>query len=231
MNPFFLSLAFKLSLSIFLIASVLLSSLGIYYIQKFADEIDRHLHLKAQIPGRLINEGALLRSQIRDREMLSHLVGEEIFVAVLTQSDGEILYSTDAEMEGLHLEEFPLNEQRPKTSMNSVETAAYRRHNGNGYLHVSTPLRSEDGWSDNLYMTVSAANATREKNRSAIGFIAGFSLCIVLITAVSALMVHLMTVPRLSETLQCLKAVEQGDLRCASPVINRRMNWACWGGE
>jgi signal transduction histidine kinase/ActR/RegA family two-component response regulator len=211
MNPFFLSLAFKLSLSIFLIASVLLSSLGIYYINKFADEIDKNLHLQAQIPGRLINEGALQRAQIRDREMLSHLVGEEVLVAVLIQSDGKILYSTDSEMEGLSLKDFSSKEKIPKITVNQQGAAAHQQKNGSCYLNVSTPLRSEDGWRDNLYMTVSAANADWQKKQTAMGFIAGFSLSIVLITAVSALLVHLVTVPRLSDTLQCLKAVEQGD--------------------
>jgi len=212
-NPFFLSLAFKLSLSIFLIASVLLSGLGIYYINKFSAEIDRHLYQQAQVPGRLMNEGTLPRSQARDREMLSHLVGEEVFLAVIIQSDGLVLYSTDPDIEGLRLEEFHRRAEMPKAAVTAEGSAVtHRRENGSGYLHVSTPLRSADGWRDNLYMKVSADNAGWKKNRNAIGFIAGFSLCIALITAVSALLVHLMTVPRLNDTVRCLKAVEQGDL-------------------
>ena len=212
-NPFYLSLAFKLSLSIFLIASVLLSSLGIYYINKFAAEIDRHLYLQAQIPGRLMNEGALPPAQVRDREMLSHLVGEEVLLAVLIQSDGEVLYSTDPEIEGLRLEEFRRYEEEPKTAVTSEGSVVAPRHQeGNGYLHVSTPLCSEDGWSGNLYMKVSAVNAGREKKQSATGFIIGFSLCIVLTTVFGAWLIHLMTVPRLGDIGRCLKAVEQGDL-------------------
>ncbi|MEN8255205.1 MAG: ATP-binding protein [Verrucomicrobiota bacterium] len=213
MNPFYLSLAFKLSLSIFLIASVLLSSLGIYYIKKFAAEIDKHLHLQAQIPGRLINEGALPRAQVRDLEMLSHLVGEKVFLAVLIQSDGEILYSTDAGIEGLRLDEFRRHAEGSKATVTAEGAAVvHRRQDGNGTLHVSTPLRSTDGWSGNLYMKVSAANAGREKKRNAAGFIAGFTLCIVLTTAFGAWLMHLMTVPRLGDIGRCLKAVEQGDL-------------------
>ncbi len=212
-NPFYLSLAFKLSLSIFLIASVLLSSLGIYYIKKFAAEIDRHLYLQAQIPGRLVNEGALPRAQVRDLEMLSHLVGEKVLLAVLIQSDGEILYSTDPGIEGLRLDESHLHAEVPKATVTSEGSAVVRRRqDGSDYLHVSTPLRFEDGRNGNLYMKVSAVNAGREKTQSASGFIAGFSLCIVLTTAVGAWLIHLMTVPRLGDIGRCLKAVEQGDL-------------------
>ncbi len=212
-NPFYLSLAFKLSLSIFLITSVLLSSLGIYYIKKVADEIDRNLYLQAQIPGRLMNEGALSPAQVRDREMLSHLVGEEVLLAVLIQSDGKVLYSTDPEIEDLRLEEFHQRVEEPKAAVTSEGSAVvYRRQAGNGYLHVSTPIHSEDGWSGNLYMKVSADNAGQKKTQSARDFIAGFSLCIVLTTAFGAWLIHLMTVPRLGDIGRCLKAVEQGDL-------------------
>ncbi len=212
-NPFFLSLAFKLSLSIFLIASVLLSSLGIYYIKKSAEEVNKHLYLQAQIPGRLMNEDALPRTRVRDHEMLSQLVGEEVLLAVVVQPDDEVLYSSDAVLEGRHLDEFRRYAELPGVVVTASGSAiVHRRENGSGYLHVSTPLRCADGWSGNLYIKVSAANAGWQKNRNATGFIVGFSLCIVLITAVSAFLVHLMTVPRLSDTVRCLKAVEQGDL-------------------
>ena len=212
-NPVFLSLAFKLSLSIFLIASVLLSSLGIYYIKKFAHEIDRHLYLKAQVPGRLMSAGALPYTQVRDREMLSELVGEEVILAAVVQADDAVLYSTDPGLEGRHTDEFRRYAELPGVTMTSAGSAiVHQQENGSRYLHISTPLQSEDGWSGSLYVRVSAVNAGREKTRSATGFIAGFSLCIVLITAVSAVLVHLLSVPRLSDIGQCLKAVEQGDL-------------------
>ncbi|MEA2067648.1 MAG: ATP-binding protein [Verrucomicrobiota bacterium] len=50
------------------------------------------------------------------------------------------------------------------------------------------------------------------RQQGASGFVLGFLLCILLITAASALFVWLFTVPRLRRTLDCLKAVEQGDL-------------------
>ncbi|MEN7973629.1 MAG: ATP-binding protein [Verrucomicrobiota bacterium] len=213
MNPFFLSLAFKLSLSIFIVSSVLLSSLGIYYIKKFADEIDRHLYLKAQIPGRLMNEGALRRTQVCDRDMLTHLVGEEVLFAVIARSDGVVLFSTDPMLEGRHSDEFlPHIKREEMEVVGQGSSVAHLRQNGGGYLYVSSVLESEEGGSDRLFMKVYAGNAERQKRWTTLGFVVGFSLCIVLITAVGALFMHLMTVPRLSDTAHCLKAVEDGDL-------------------
>jgi two-component system, sensor histidine kinase len=50
------------------------------------------------------------------------------------------------------------------------------------------------------------------KQQGASGYVIGFSLSILLITGASALLVWLFTVPRLRSTLDCLKAVEQGNL-------------------
>lgn len=212
-GPFFLSLAFKLSLSIFLIASVLLSSLGIYYIRTFSGEIDRHLYLQAEIPARLIGSGVLPCSQVRDREMLSQLVGEEVFFAAIVQSDGVVIYSTDMAQEGLPLDEFKCYEDPSDATLAEEDSSVmHHRKNGSGSLHISTVLHSEDGCIGSLYMKVSAVNAAQQKNRMATGFIGGFSLCIGLITMAGALLMHGMTAKRLRNTVACLEAVEQGDL-------------------
>jgi len=58
---------------------------------------------------------------------------------------------------------------------------------------------------------VDAGHVGWKKNLSATRFVSGFLLCIALITALSALLVHGMTAPRLRDTVRCLKAVEQGD--------------------
>ena len=213
-TPFFLSLAFKLSLSIFLIASVLLSSLGIYYIRKFSAETDANLYLKAQIPVRLMSTGVLPRSYVHDCEMLSQLVGEEVLLALVIQSDGKVLYSTDRTLEGQPVERLSLKDKPPATLLgHSAIPNTHRRKNENEILHISTSLRREDGWSGSVYMKVSADNATLKKRRVAAAFISGFSLCIGLITVAGAMLLHWMTARRLRDTVACLSAVEQGDLK------------------
>jgi signal transduction histidine kinase/ActR/RegA family two-component response regulator len=212
-NPFFLSLAFKLSLSIFLIASVLLSCLGIYYINRFAEEIDEQLLQRAQVPGQFMNEGALPFKKIRKSEMLSKLVGEKVVLAMVVESGGTVLYCTDPSLEGQQSEEFRRVTELPGSDAIITSNGDDCRHNHeHGCLHVIIPLRTADGWTGHLYMKVSSVNADREKKRSAIGFIAGFSLSIALISTVSAMLVHLLMVPRLKDISRCLKAVEQGDL-------------------
>lgn len=213
MNRFFQSLAFKLSLAIFFIASVLLSSLGIYYIRKFADEIDQRLYIQAQIPGNLLNEGAISRELVRDRAALSRLVGEEVLLAVVVQSGTPILFSSNPALEGARAEAADKYANLPGAVITECGMKIIPlRENGRELLFVSSPLHFPDGTTGDLHMQISADNARHKKLGVASGFSLGFTLCIILITSMCALLLHLLTVPRLKSTLLCLKAVEEGDL-------------------
>ncbi len=213
MNRFFQSLAFKLSLAIFLIASVLLSSLGIYYIQTFADEVDQNLFTQARIPGLLMKDGVVPLSLVRDSEALSRLIGEQVLWAVIEQPAGLVRFSSDPVMEGKHTDQFHKYTQLSEDTITDCgSTIAHHRENSNGHLYISTPLYLEDGTAVDLHMKVRANNAHQKKLRIARGFSLGFSLCILLISGLCALLLHSLTVPRLRNTLNCLKAVEAGNL-------------------
>jgi signal transduction histidine kinase/CheY-like chemotaxis protein len=212
-NPFFLSLAFKLSLSIFLIASFLLSSLGIYYINKFSDEIDRNLYLRAQTPGELLNSGAISFEQLSDRDMLLKLVGDNILLSAMLSPEGTILRSTGSGLEDTHTEDFLRGRAWAEETGEDAEVAFSRqRQNGSGVLHVLTVIPDAEGAAGYLYLKISTENADHDKSRVATGFVVGFSLLIILITATCVLLLHLLSVPRLNGISRCLKAVEQGDL-------------------
>jgi signal transduction histidine kinase/CheY-like chemotaxis protein len=209
MNRFFQSLAFKLSLAIFVIASILLSSLGIYYIRTFATEIDKRLYLQAEIPGKLINESAVPQSLVRDREALSRLVGEEVLLAVVDQPDNLILFSSDSALEGRHSDDFHRYAELPDAVVTDSSTIIVSsEEEGKCYLYVSTPLLAQGNGFGDLHMKISAENAERQKRRVANGFLLGFTLSIILITGGCALLLHLLTVPRLKDVTSCLKAVE-----------------------
>ncbi len=234
MNRFFQSLAFKLSLTIFFIASVLLSSLGIYYIRKFADEIDQRLYIQAQIPGTLMNEGIISHTLVRDCAALSRLVGEKVLWAAVDRPDHLILSCSDPALEGMHTDRFHKYAELPGATTNaSGAVILHRRNNGSGHLFMSIPLDFSDGTTGELHMQISTDNTHRKKLRVASGFSMGFTLCIILITGGGALLLHFLTVPRLKKTLLCLQAIEEGnyDVRIARAksqdelgVLGRRVN-------
>ncbi len=218
-SPFFLSLAFKLSLSIFLIASVLLSSLGIYYIHTFSDEIDQRLYFQAQIPGQLMNDGVVSYEIVRDLEVLSQLVGETVLFAAISSFDEQILYSDDLSFEGQKFSEVHSHEKRDEWIVSDLNSQILSiPTEDKSYLCVSTPLLFEKGGKGaSLHMKICSANTQAKKHRVSMGFFMGFSLCIALITWVSALLLHRMTASRLRSTVECLKAVEKGNLKQRIP--------------
>ena len=215
---FFQSLAFKLSLSIFMVSSVLLSSLGIYYIKKFSAEIDQRLHLAAQTPGKLIASGLMPQTGVRDLELLSHFADEEVLLAVVDQADDLILYSSDPALEGTSSDLYHTFAKIGKEIQTPDDCSIIRiRQSGHEYLYVTTPLRGEDGWTGDLHMKIDTERARERKQRIAFGFLLGFTLCIVFISAFCATVVHALTGPRLRAIRQCLEAVEHGDLSLRVP--------------
>jgi len=211
---FFLSLAFKLSLSIFMVTSIFLSGLGIYFIHNFSEEIDKRLHLQVQIPGNLINEGAIPLSMVRDREALSRLVGEEVLLAFIHEPNGNILYSTDPVLEGMDSAKtgnFPAIQEIPLSEVLDV-IIAYDEVDEKDFLNISMPLYTDRELDGELHIKMSAANTGVHKLRSASVIVGGFMFCIILTTLLSALLIHLMTAPRLKAIVQILKDVEQGSL-------------------
>jgi signal transduction histidine kinase/CheY-like chemotaxis protein len=215
---FFESLAFKLSLSIFMISAVLLSSLGIYYIKKFSDEIDQRLYLAAQTPGNLMASGLMPQAAVRDRELLSGFVDEEVLLAVVDQADNLVLFSSDPLLEGTRTGVYHQFTTTGKAVQTPAGSSIIRiRENGHPYLYVTTPLLGKDGWTGELHLKIDTEHTRRRKYRMASGFLLGFSLCIILISAFCAILVHALTVPRLRAIRRCLEAVEHGDLSMRVP--------------
>jgi len=215
---FFQSLAFKLSLSIFMISSVLLSSLGIYYIKKFSAEIDHRLHLAVETPGTLVAEGLIQCENVCDTNLLSKLVGEQVKMAVVDQPDNLILYSSDPTLEGSRSDvyhRFAESERAVKTDSGS--SIVPFREKGTNYVFVTTPLTGEDGWTGDLHLKINTDKSRSSKQSSKSVFLLGFTLSILLISAFCAMLVHALTVPRLRAIGLCLEAVEHGDFSVQVP--------------
>jgi len=206
------SLAFKLGLAIFLIASTLLSSLEIIYATHYAHEVDRRLQLQAQIPGRLMNLHAIEYAFVRDREAVSRLVGEEVLVALVDRPDGYIVYSTDARLEGQQSTAFhEHHKQRGNVVTASNSIISKMRSDKTEFLMVTTPLFSAGEWVGDLHMKMSTGNASSRKRRNAIGLLIGFLVCIVFTTGAGSILIRRLIMPRINQMASGLKAIEQGD--------------------
>jgi two-component system, sensor histidine kinase len=214
MSKIFQSLAFKLGMVLFLIAAVLLSSLGIFYTQRLAMEVDKRMYVQAQIPGRLMNEKAIPYVVARDRDALSRLVGEEVIFAVVDQPNNMIYYSTAVELEGTMSNIFhdtAMTDDAVKMESGALITS--RKEGNETFLYVTSPLYNEGNWLGDLHLKMSTGNSELQKRQNALGFFFGFFVCILLTTVSGAFLVRLMTVPRINATVDCMDAVGKGNFR------------------
>lgn len=216
---FFQSLAFKLSLAIFLTASTLLSGLGIYYIQKFSRIIDNELMSDARVPVRLVASGNLPIEVARDRKALTKMVRTQVLKSAVTTPDGTVLFNSDPELEGAQSD-------LPHAYTNHVKIIRWRKNNATlaltrsgetPLIHITIPAEYDGQpvvW--NLELD---GGRNRERKKWAAGqFLRGFTICIVLITLICAAIAHWMLRPRLRRITECLERVEQGDL---TPYVQR----------
>ncbi len=214
MRKDFYSLAFKIGLGTFLITAILLACLENILAFNFAREIDKGLFLKAQIPGRLMMQQHIPYSIVRDRNALSRLVGEDVLFAAVTQPDQTIYFCSAPELEGDDITDIlGPHEEAKEIHFNEDNSTVSQIHEaGDPYLLVSTPLYSEGNWLGNFHMKMGMGHAITRKHVYSMWVLAASLVCIILITAVGALLVHHLTTPRLRDVLNCLNAVKQGDL-------------------
>jgi signal transduction histidine kinase/ActR/RegA family two-component response regulator len=211
-NRFFQSLAFKLSLSIFVITSTLLSGLGIYYIQRFAEVIDFQLMSSAHIPILLIRGHELPIEVMRDKRALSRFIGTEVFSSVLTTEDNIVAYSSEPGLEGqrstIHAEY--VSHPDHATEKSGV-TALHKKVDGVDCVLISGPIVN-DGRLLYWHLMMDSSRIHADKEWVSRLFLAGFTVSIVLVTVLCAGLSHWMLRPRLKHISDCLQAVEEGDL-------------------
>jgi signal transduction histidine kinase/ActR/RegA family two-component response regulator len=203
------SLAFKLGLAIFIVASISFSGLGIYYSKLFSQQIDRQLFVQARIPGQLMNQQVLPYNTARDLSALSGLIGEKVIYASVSRRDHLIYYCSEPTHEGTYID----ISKKPNPGYDTATEPAIiiRPETGKACLDISTPLFSDGKYLGTLYQEIDTGNTVAEKKKNAAVFFFGGLLCILLTTLVGAFLVQRLTMPRITSTFDCLRKVAAGD--------------------
>lgn len=214
MNRPLSSLATKLGLSIFLITAIVLMVLGGIYNRSFEHEVDLRLRSAASLPGRLMNMQVIPYSMARDPEALSRLVGEKVLIAIVDRPDGTVVYSSEPGLEeqGASQMVFPSTHKRREAADTSGTVVEDIEDHGVHYLMVRTPLHDHGELLGDLHMKLGMENAQQRKRGIYFLFLGGFIGGSILIALATAVLLRMLTVPRLRDIVSCVKAVEDGDL-------------------
>ena len=209
------SVATRLAIFIFLINTVVLTALGVYYSRRISAHIEGNLVEGASIPAMLMERNRENCRLVRDPFALRRLVGRPVDQAMLISPQGEIVYSMDPSMEGLTLPDLssrhPLFLQLTQSDYDvRILRPALRTTKSRSVaedIHVSGELVGF------LWMEVSTTGDELAKQQSALFFFLGGLAAIFLCGFSQFFLVHHIVIPRVHRMARCAEMVEKGDLR------------------
>ncbi len=211
------SIPLKLCLSIFAIELVFLGLMGGLYSNRFQHEIDLRVAEKLRLPAALMVSGGFSYSSVRDFSVLSDITQEKINEAFIVKPDGRVFFSADPAKEGKAFVDLLGPTEKKLFSadfrtFSQVRQVEYLDREGQDYIAILAPLNRDGQTLGGLYMRIYGSEIKRQKRQVILIFVAGGLLTVVLSTAVIALIVYQLVLPRISHTSRILNLVEQGDL-------------------
>lgn len=208
------SLAFKLTIVILLINTVVLSLLGGIYSRRFGDYIEEQLVMQSRIPAVLMTESSLNYSMARDTETLGNLIGRKVDAAMVIRSSGRVLYSSTQGQEGELLKRInsdnPIFEQvEDNAGRIQIRNEVFRTANTH---NVVMPLYAHSTLAGYLWIAVNIEEDMQTKQQLSLIFFIGTLACILVSGIAQAVFVNYLVVPRIQRAVKCLHAVENGNL-------------------
>lgn len=180
MKPFNKSLILSMGTVVLLVECVVLTSLGLFYTERFYHEVDRQLEKSIRLPGELMNRQLLRYESVEDRNVMVALVGEEFLDALVVGADGRIYYSHNPGIAGESVFDLPQfsTEFLSNTNMENKLLADHEKHT----LTFITPLVAYEGAKPffHVYIKADTEGTTARKGRITALFIFGSAFCVLL---------------------------------------------------
>jgi PAS domain S-box-containing protein len=213
MSRIFNSIPLKISLSILIIESIMLTLIGIYYSNRFNAEIDLGVSEKMFLPAALMSQRALNFSSVEDFSVLSELLNIEVQEAFVLKKDGTIFFTADPEKEGKqYLSYLDVKERRQlDRTFDHNQQARFVDPKGHWAISSLSPIRADDKLLGCLYLKINGEEVLALKRKVMLLFGLGALVTIILTTVLEALIVYRLVVPRIRNTSQVLRRISDGD--------------------
>lgn len=180
MKLFNKSLILNIGAVILLVEFLVLTSLGLFYTERFSAELDRFLEDNIRLPGELMNRQLLRYESVGDHEVMTELVGEEFLDGMVVGADGRVYYAYDPELVGKSV--FDVPNVNPTLLSDSTTTHLLLRDPDGDAIVSITPLMAYEGAKPffQVYIKAGTQAVQASKLRIAVLFILGSSICIFL---------------------------------------------------
>jgi len=211
------SLILNIGAAVLLVEFVVLTSLGLFYTERFATEIDRYLENSISLPGELMNRQLLRYESVNNQEIMAELVGDEFLDGMVIGADGRVFYAHKPELVGKSIIDIP--DINPNI-LTGVTDPLLMYDTKKETITAITPVHALEKTKPYflVYIKAGTKEAKSQKRRIAALFIFGSAICIILTSL--AIITHLrrqVTKP-LSDLKENADAMRRGERNAAITV-------------
>ena len=210
------NLTFKIGGPIILIELIILSIIGVIYINNFSNEIDHRLENNIQIPGKLMNAGLLNFDSITDNVTMKKLMGEELLRGMVVGINHNVYYSSNQNDLGININDIPevnnnlFNTDNPRDAFINEESKI---------VSVSI-IYAVDKVTPQffLYIETGKTEVLGAKTNITYQFIAGSFACVILTSIAILYTFNSRITSKLAATLSAINKFREGKLDSRIPV-------------
>lgn len=220
----FRKLSYRINLIIILTETIALLALGVFYINRFTNQIDQALEQKFNTPAYLMSKGLLRYETAEDKTTMENLVGETIEDCIIVGADGKVYYSLNNNYVNKNREEVSVLNGYPQLKQEISQTAFLDiDQGGESYYVTISPLNMEDGkFLGHLFILAKMDKVQQQKTSLILMFVLGSLLCLIITSAVIILYFNQKFSKKIHLILQKITDLRNGKLSREELSIDSR---------
>lgn len=213
------SLIVKISVVVLLVEILALTSLGLFYTDRFFREVDTNLEAAVSIPGKLMNRQLLRYESVAERSVMTELVGQSFLDGMVIGADGQVYYSLHPQLVGKQVTEIPGIDMALLSQTTSSTRIIHTDEEDTSAIIAITPLVAYEGAKPffHVYIKADTKKAQQRKQRIAALFIFGSAICIALTSLAIIWCLQLMVTSPLSSLKESADELRRGNLHARIP--------------
>ncbi len=211
MQKYLNKLSVKIGALIIAIELVVLSLLGIFYIQKFTSDIGDKVKKQIESPALMMSKGVLRYESAENQSTMENIIGETISECIIIGANGKIYYSLNPDYRGKNRDQVNFLANYPEFTKEITEPVF--RNEDKSFISIS-PLRLDDGkFLGHLFIVAKADQVAKQKTKITLMFIFGTLFCLIISSAFIIYLFQIFISTKINKLLKVLEALKQGQLK------------------
>jgi len=207
-------LSYKIGFMILITQVIAFIGLGVFYINRFTNQLDDGVNQKFSTPGYLFSKGLLRYQTVQDKETMESMVGETLDNCMIIGANGKVYYALNPQYQDKNIADISFLQTFGELKT-ETETDLFieRVVDGDNFLFVLSPLHLEDGkFLGYLFIKSKMTRIADEKHSIIWMFIIGSILCIILTSVVIILMFNRWFARKIEEIVERIIELAKGKL-------------------